>query len=314
MLDDYQSAAERAADWASLDDTEVTFFSDRIVEPDDLVRRLIDFDIVVTMRERTAFPHHVISRLPRLRLIVVTGRRSRVIDLAAAERAGITVCNTRGHSRGVVELTWALILALVRHVPAEDARIRSGGWQHTVGDLLEGKTLGVVGLGKVGGQVAAIGSAFGMRVVAWSPNLAAERADSLNVQAVDKGTLFETADLVTVHMVMAESTVGLIGEAEMRAMRRTSFIVNTSRGPLVDERALARALREGWIAGAALDVYDVEPLPEDHPLRDAPNTVLTPHIGFVTKENYRLLYGDAVENIRGFAVGNPQRVMKTDGW
>ncbi|HLH71181.1 MAG TPA: D-2-hydroxyacid dehydrogenase family protein [Candidatus Dormibacteraeota bacterium] len=310
VLDDYQQVAERMADWTSLPEgTEVIFFHDHLAELDALVARLSDFDVVVAMRERTPFPRTLLSRLQRLRLLVTTGMRNAAIDLEAAAELGITVTGTEGTGTSTAELTWALILALLRHVPEEDAAIRAGGWQHTLGVDLAGRTLGVIGLGRIGRQVAAVGRAFGMEVTAWSQHLTEEAAQAAGVRRLGKLELLAGADVVTVHLVLSDRTRGLIGAAELEAMKPTAYLVNTSRGPIVDEQALISALRSGRIAGAALDVYDIEPLPQDHPLRTTPNTVLTPHLGYVTEAGYRVFYGQAVEDIIAFLAGTPIRVL-----
>lgn len=315
MLDDYQAVAERYGPWEELrdlgDGTEVTFLT-RHLDADGLAAAASDAEVVVAMRERTPFPATMFDRLPRLRLLVTTGVANASIDLDAARAHGVTVCGTRNLPSPAAELTWALILALLRHVPAEDAGVRGGGWQSTVGDVgqeLAGRTLGVIGLGRLGQRVARVGLAFDMRVLAWSANLDPALARSQGVQPVDKATLLAESDVVSVHLKLSERSRGVLGEAELRQMRRTGYLVNTSRGPLVDESALVRALTEGWIAGAGLDVFDIEPLPADHPLRTAPNTVLTPHVGYVVDGSYRLYYGDAVEDIRAWRDGAPVRVL-----
>jgi phosphoglycerate dehydrogenase-like enzyme len=235
------------------------------------------------------------------------------IDLAAARAAGVAVCGTRGSGSATAELTWALILSLVRHVPAEDASVRGGGWQHTVGFGLRGRVLGVVGLGHLGKQVAAIGSAFGMRVLAWSQHLTEQAASAAGVTAVSKDELFDAADVVTIHYKLSPRSEGIVGAREIELMKPTAYLVNTSRGPIVDTDALLAALASGAIAGAALDVYDEEPLPAGHPLRNAPRTVLTPHMGYVTDDGYRVFYGEAVEDIAAFAAGRPVRLLAAPG-
>ncbi len=309
LLDDYQRYAAGAVPWHDVADLEVVAFDDHVHEPDALVARLAEFDIVVAMRERTPFPRTVLERLPRLRLLVATGGRHPGIDLDAARDLGVVVCGTQGGGPGPLELTWGLILALLRNIPAEDAGIRSGGWQHTIGRSLAGMTLGVLGLGRIGTRMTTIGTAFGMRPVAWSPNLTAARAQEHGVELVDRDGLFSGSDIVSIHMALSERTIGLVGADDLRRMQPSAYLVNTSRGPLVDEAALLRALEEGWIAGAALDVFDQEPLPTDHPLRRAPRTVLTPHIGYVTEGTYREFYEQALENIVAFLAGAPIRVV-----
>jgi phosphoglycerate dehydrogenase-like enzyme len=310
VLDDYQQVAASLADWnGALPGVDVVFFTDHLKDEDALVARLAPFDAVFAMRERTAFPRRVIERLPELRLIVTPGMRNAAIDVEAATDHGVVVCGTTGGGLYTAELTWGLIIALVRFIPREDASVRAGGWQQTVGMGLEGKTLGVVGLGRLGARVADVGRAFGMTVVAWSPNLTAERAAAQHAELVGKRELFERAHVATVHMVLSDRTRDLIGEDELRALGPSAYLVNTSRGPLVTESALVRALDEGWIAGAGLDVFDEEPLPLDHPLRRSPRTVITPHIGYVTTESYRGFFADIIEDVRAYQAGTPIRVL-----
>ncbi len=310
VLDDFQSVSGTFADWSRLPaEAEVVAFADHLDDEDAIAERLAGFDVVVAMRERTPVPRSLLERLPRLRLLVTTGARNAAIDVAAAAERGVTVCGTGAHPTGPVELTWALILAVARHVPEEDAGVRAGGWQRTVGTDLAGATLGVVGLGRLGTRVARIGSAFGMDVVAWSQHLTDERAAEAGVRRVERDELFATADVVTVHLVLSDRTRGLVGRDELARMQRSAILVNTSRGPVVDEAALVEALSAGRIAGAGLDVYDREPLPADAPLRSAPRTVLTPHLGYVTRDTYRVFYGDAVEDVAAFLRGEPVRVI-----
>jgi phosphoglycerate dehydrogenase-like enzyme len=310
VLDDYQSVASTYADWSKISEpVEVVAFHDHVDDSDELVARLEPFDVVVAMRERTPFPRTVLSRLPNLRLLVSTGRRNPSIDLKAAADHGITVCGTTSPTSGPVELTWALILATTKHVTQEDAAVRAGAWQQTVGTDLAGATLGVVGLGRLGEKVAKIGQAFDMDVVAWSQNLTEERATEVGVRRVEKEELLATADVVTVHLVLSDRTRGLIGHEELARMKETAVLINTSRGPIVDEQALVHALREGTIAGAGLDVFDHEPLPKDHPLRELRRTVITPHIGYVTAKTYEVFYREAVEDVAAFLAGAPVRVL-----
>jgi phosphoglycerate dehydrogenase-like enzyme len=310
ILDDYQAVALRMADWASLPpDVEVVVFRDHAADESRIATRLADFDVVVAMRERTPFPGSLLARLPRLRLLVTTGMRNASIDVRAAAERGVLVCGTAGLPYPTAELTWALILSLVRHVPREDRATRAGGWQETLGTGLNGKTLGVLGLGTLGSRVARVGRAFEMEVLAWSQNLAPERAAAVGATLVPRDDLLARADVVTIHLVLSERTRGLIGARELALMRGTAHLVNTSRGPIVDEAALIQALRAGAIAGAGLDVYDEEPLPPDHPLRRLPNTVITPHLGYVTEETYRIFYGQALEDVRAFLAGAPVRVL-----
>jgi phosphoglycerate dehydrogenase-like enzyme len=308
VLDDYQRCAARLAPWDDLD-LDVEFVHDHL-RGEELVSRLADAAVVVAMRERTPFDAGLLERLPGLRLLVTTGARNASIDLEAAHGQGIVVCGTGGLTPPTVELTWTLILAVMRRVTVEDRSIRSGGWQSTIGADLAGATLGLVGLGRLGTAVARIGLAFDMDVLAWSQNLDPVVARELGVEPTTKEELFARSDVVSVHLVLSDRTRGIVGDAELRAMKPTACLVNTSRGPVVDTDALVAALSESRIAGAGIDVYDVEPLPEDHPLRSTPRTVLTPHLGYVTEANYRLFYGDAVEDIRAWRGGSPVRVLE----
>jgi phosphoglycerate dehydrogenase-like enzyme len=308
VLDDYQRAAHRFADWSRLRAHEVTFFHEPL---DDPVGVLASFEIVCAMRERTAFQAELLERLPSLRLLVTTGMRNASIDLEAAARLGVTVSGTDAAGSPTAELTWGLVLALLRRIPSEDRAMREGGWQSTVGVGLAGKTLGILGLGRLGSTVARVGTEFGMRLVAWSENLTAERAAGCGAELVAKDELLREADVVTIHLVLSERTRGLVGARELALMKRTAVLVNTSRGPIVDEAALVAAVESGTIAGAALDVYDREPLPADHPLRRAPNTVLTPHLGYVTEGNYRVFFEQTVEAIEAFLAGSPVRVLSS---
>ncbi|MFD7323159.1 D-2-hydroxyacid dehydrogenase family protein [Streptomyces sp. NPDC059875] len=312
VLDDYQGVALSSADWSPLAGrVDVRVLREHLTDRDALVAAIEDCEIVVVMRERTPLDAEVLKRLPRLRLIVTSGMRNASIDLAAAAGLGITVCGTASSSEPPAELTWALILGLARHVRTEAQALRDGGpWQSTVGTDLAGRTLGLVGLGKIGGRVARVGLAFGMDVLAWSPNLTEERAAEHGVAlAPGKRELLERSDVVSLHMVLSDRTRGLIGEAELRAMRRSAYLVNTSRAGLVDGEALLRALREGWIAGAGLDVFATEPLAADDPLRSLPNVLALPHVGYVTEGNYGRYFGEAVENIEAYVAGSPVRTL-----
>jgi phosphoglycerate dehydrogenase-like enzyme len=310
LLDDYQGVALEMADWAALGGRiAVEAFRDHLRDQAALLRRLAPFDAVVAMRERTPFPEPVLAGLPRLRLLVTTGMGNASIDVDAATRLGIVVAGTDGLAPPTVELTWALILAAVRHVPQEDRATRGGRWQTSVGAGLHGKTLGVIGLGRLGSQVAAIGRVFGMRLISWSQNLTAERAAECGAERVAKEALLSRADVVTIHLKLSARTTGLIGAADLRRMKRTAYLVNTSRGPIVDEAALIEVLRAGAIAGAALDVFDEEPLPPRHPFLSLDNLVLTPHLGYVTRENYEVFYRDAAGDVAAFLRGAPERVL-----
>ncbi len=310
ILDDYQGVALSMADWQSLHPrAQMQAFPDHLDNLDALAKRLHAFEAVVLMRERTPFPRALFEKLPNLRLLVTAGLRNASIDLAAATEHKVQVCGTEMLPYPTAELTWGLILALVRQIPREDRATREGRWQTTLGRGLRGKTLGLLGLGKLGSQVARIGQAFGMEVIAWSQNLTAERAAEVGAALVSKDELFARADLVSIHVVLSPRTRGLVGAAELGRMKPTAFLVNTSRGPIVDEAALLAALRERRIAGAALDVFEPEPLPRDHPLLALDNVVITPHLGYVTEEGYRLLYGQAVEDIRAFLDGKALRPL-----
>jgi phosphoglycerate dehydrogenase-like enzyme len=296
ILDDYQGIALKLADWSSIPGRpEIKVFTDHVFDLDKLVERLLPYDIVCILRERTPMAAALIERLPNLKLIASTGSRNAAIDLEAARKHRVDVVHTGYSSTPTIEFTWALILAIARNITVENASMRSGGWQTGVGSDLRGKTLAVLGLGNVGGPVAEIGKAFGMRVIAWSPNLTSERASG--VQLVSKADLFRKADFLTVHLVLSPKTRGIIGVAELALMKRSSYLINTSRGPLIDETALIQALEDKKIAGFAVDVFEQEPLPADHPFRRLTNVLATPHIGFGSQSLYETFYRDAVANI-----------------
>lgn len=314
ILDDYQRVARSLADWDSLQPcAHVEFFHDNLVDLPRLADRLQSFAAVVAMRERTPFPRALFERLPNLRLLVTAGMRNASIDLAAATERGVLVTGTETLATPTAELTWALILGLSRNLVHEANGMRSGQWQTTIGHGIGGKTLGVLGLGKLGSRVAAIGKAFGMQVLAWSQNLTAEKASEAGAVYASKEKLLEASDIVTIHLVLSERTRNLIDSAELARMKPTALLVNTSRGPIVNETALLEALAKWRIAGAAIDVYDQEPLAADHPLRKAENLLLTPHLGYVTEENYRMVYGCAVEDIRAFLDAKPVRAINRLG-
>jgi phosphoglycerate dehydrogenase-like enzyme len=308
VLDDYLEVARDLAPWSSLG-ADVTFLRDPIRDQDELVRTLEGFDVVCAMRERTELPAAVIERLPRLRLIVTSGLQNAAIDLDAARAAGIVVSGTGSTATATAEMTWALILAAARHVAEHDRSMRAGGWQRRLGVALAGRRLGVIGLGKNGAAVARIGLAFGMDVVAWSRNLTPERCAEVGVGLVAYDDLLATSDVITIHLRLSPRTEGLIGAAELARMRSTAILVNTSRGPIVDEAALIDALERGSIGGAALDVYDDEPLPAGHRLRSLERAVLSPHTGYVTDENMGRFYTETVEDIAAFQAGAPIRVL-----
>jgi len=309
VLDDYQEVAHSIVDWSVLGDAvRVEFFAEHL-DGDALIGRISDFEIVVAMRERTAFPARVLQQLPKLRLLVTTGMRNAAIDLGAANEAGVLVCGTQGLTWSTAELTWGLVIASVRNLIVEEASMRAEGWQRTVGTDLAGRTLGLVGLGHLGARVAKYGLVFDMRVVAWSPNLTAERAAEHGVAYLPKDEFFAQADVISIHLVLGRGTRGVVTESDLRRMKPTSYLINTSRGPLVEEAGLLRALREGWIAGAALDVYDTEPLPADHELRRVGKALLTPHIGYVTRDTYTNFFAGVLEDIQAFLDGAPIRQL-----
>ncbi|MFF8397269.1 D-2-hydroxyacid dehydrogenase family protein [Streptomyces sp. NPDC016172] len=312
VLDDFQQVATEVADWSVVaDDVEVVAFDRHIEGEDDLAAALAGFDIVVTLRERVPFPGSLIARLPRLKLIVASGMRNSVIDYAAAEAHGVTVCGTASSSTPPVELTWALLLGLARGIVEESSALRSGGpWQSTVGADLHGRRLGLLGLGKIGSRVAQVGLAFGMHVSAWSQNLTRERADEVGAElAPSKEELLASSDFVSVHLALGDRTRGLLGPAELALLKPTAYLINTSRAAIVDQDALLGALHAGRIAGAGVDVFDIEPLPAGHPMRRAPRLLATPHLGYVSRANYETYYGQAVENIRAFLTGSPVRLL-----
>lgn len=310
LLDDYLQVARDLAPWHTLPpEFTLEVFSEAFATEAEAAEKLRPFEILVAMRERTRFPESILEQLPNLRLLVTTGMRNLSIDLECARQQGVTVCGTRMLGYPTAELTWALILGLMRNLPAEAATMQSGGWHVGLGLGLKEKTLGLFGLGKLGAQVAKIGLAFGMRVIAWSENLTAERCAEVGVERVGREALFREADVLSLHVVLSERTRGAIGQQELSWMKPSAFLINTSRGPIVEEAALLAALDQQRIAGAGIDVYDQEPLPADHPLRSAPNALLTGHVGYVTRENFQQAYGDVVENLLAWHSGTPVRVL-----
>jgi phosphoglycerate dehydrogenase-like enzyme len=298
ILDDYQNVALKIADWSALSGrAEITVFNDHVAGPSALAERLLPFDVVCVMRERTPLPREVLQHLPRLKLIASTGSRNASIDMGAAKELGITVTATGYSASPTIELTWALILASLRGIVQENNSIRNGGWQKSVGQDLSGKILGVVGLGNIGGQIARIALAFGMKIIAWSQNMTPEIAEAAGARLVSKDELFRQADIVTIHLILSGRTKGLVGAAELGLMKPTSRLINTSRGPIVDEPSLVKTLRAHAIAGAAIDVFDQEPLPAEHPFRSMDNVLATPHIGYVSESLYRTFYEDSLANI-----------------
>ena len=313
VLDDYQGVAERFADWRRVRAQCVVEFFDRpLSSVDEAARALGDFDIICLMRERMPVPAALIERLPKLKLICVTGAHNRTLDLQAATARGIVVSHTENASteHPTSELTWALILAAARRIVRENQSIRAGRWQTTVGQTLHGRTLGLLGLGRVGKTVARIGAAFGMNLLAWSPNLTAERAAEADARLVSKSELFAESDVVSVHLVLGDRTRGIVGAEELALMRKDSILVNTSRGPLIQESALIDALRDRRLGVVALDTFDSEPLPLDHPFRSMDNVLATPHLGYVTEDTYRQFYAGTVENIEAFLAGQPIRLLR----
>jgi len=310
ILDDFQNVALTLADWSPLAGrAEPVVFNEAFADMDAAAAALAEFPVIVAMRERTPFPAVLIERLPDLKLLVTTGMRNFAIDMAAARERGVAVCGTELLPYPAAELTWGLILALSLNIP-HDARVMAeGGWQTRVGQSLNGRTLGIIGLGKQGKQVARFANAFHMDVLAWSRNLTAADAAAQDARRVELDELLAASDVVTIHLVLNKGTRGLVGAREIGLMKPEAFLVNTARGPIVDEAALLDALNSGRIAGAAIDVYEKEPLPADHPLRRAPNTVLTPHMGYVTRENLTLMYSQAIEDIAAFLDGAPVRVL-----
>jgi D-3-phosphoglycerate dehydrogenase len=311
IIDDYQNCAFELADWKSLSaDVDFTAFTDHLADEDAVADRLRDFEIVSIMRERTPFRATLLAKLPNLKLLLTSGMRNAAIDVAAAKDRGVTVCGTPMLGYPTAELTWGLILGLLRHIPLEDRSTRLGTWQRTLGVCVREKVLGVVGLGRLGSQVATVGRAFGMEVIAWSQNLTAERCAEFGARLVTKEELFARSDIVTIHLILSKRTRGLVTAADFARMKPTAYFVNTSRGPIVEEKALISVLERRAIAGAALDVFDIEPLPLDHPLRRFDNSVVTPHLGYVSVENYRRIFATTVDNIRAWLAGKPINVVE----
>ncbi len=311
VLDDYQNVALKLADWSPLKDkVDITVFDKPFASSDEAVRALKDFQIVCAMRERTSFSREVLTALPNLKLLLTSGMRNAAFDMDTARERDIVVCGTGGFGNATVGLAIGLMLELTRHIGFENARMHAGEpWQITMGRDLEGMTLGVVGLGKLGTKVATVAKTLGMNVIAWSQNLTPEACAAAGATYATKGELFATADIVTIHLILSKRTRGLIVREDLERMKPTSYLINTARGPIVDEAALLNVLQQRKIAGAGLDTFSQEPLPVDHPLRKLANVVLTPHLGYVTEENYRRYYGDMVEDIAAWLKGEPVRVM-----
>jgi phosphoglycerate dehydrogenase-like enzyme len=312
ILDDYQGIALKMADWKVLADHRITVFRDHLFDANALVERLRDFEIVTTMRERTPFGRELLEKLPNLKLLVTTGLHNASIDLDTATRLGILVCGTGGGKtrvNDVQELTWGLILAVMRHIPQEDAAIRRGQFQNTIGTVLQGKVLGLMGLGRLGSLMAPIGRAFEMSIIAWSQNLTSEIAKLAGAELVTKDQLFSRSDILSIHLQLSDRTRGLVGARELSLMKPTAYLINTSRGPIVNERDLFHTLETHAIAGAGLDVFDQEPLPDDYPFKRLDNVVMTPHLGYVTEETYHNFYPGIVEDIVAYLGGRPIKVM-----
>jgi phosphoglycerate dehydrogenase-like enzyme len=311
ILDDYQNVAQKLADWSSVaGDLDIKVHQAHLGGPDKVIEALRDASIVCLMRERTALPRAVLEALPNLKLIITTGMYNASVDIAAATARGILLCGTRGVGAPTADLAMGLVIDLARNISFENARMKAGEpWQVTVGLELMGRTLGTLGLGKLGLRVAKLAQAFDMKVIAWSQNLTPERCKEAGVEYVSKEELFSRSDFVSVHLVLSDRTRGLVGAADFARMKPSAYFINTSRGPIAQEAALIDALQKKKIAGAALDVYDVEPLPVDHALRKLPNTLLTPHLGYVTEDNYRRFFTDIVEDLRAFLDGKPVRIV-----
>jgi phosphoglycerate dehydrogenase-like enzyme len=311
VLDDYQNVARTFADWSKVEsDVEITVFNEHLGSADKVVAALKGFDIICAMRERTAFPRPVIEALPDLKLLVTTGMRNASIDLEAAKACGVVVCGTPSVSNATAALAAGLMLELARHIGYENARLKAGAiWQTTIGLDLEGLTLALLGLGRLGTRMAEIGRVFKMNVIAWSQNLTPQKCEAASVECVERDDLFRRADFLSIHLQLSQRTRGLVGARELGLMKPSAYLINTSRGPIIDEAALIAALRERRIAGAGLDVFDVEPLPLAHPLRELDNVVLTPHLGYVVEQNYRAFFTGTVEDIRAFIDSKPVRVL-----
>jgi D-3-phosphoglycerate dehydrogenase len=312
ILDDYQNVAMHFADWSSIaKDVEIKVFNKPFASQDEAIRALQGFAVVVGMRERTPFPRKVIEALPDLKLLITTGARNNSFDVTACAERGVTVCGTGATGSPTTGIAFGLMLELTRRIGFENARLKAGApWQVTIGRDLEGLTLGILGLGKLGQRSAAVGKAFGMKTIAWSQNLTEDKAKAAGADYVAKDDLFRNSDFITIHIVLSDRSRGLIGAKELGLMKKTAYLINTSRGPIVDEKALIAALQNNAIAGAGLDVFDIEPLPPDHPFRKMDNVVITPHLGYVSEQNYRKYFPDAVEDIRAWLDGKPVRVIE----
>jgi len=311
ILDDYQNVTLKMADWSMLPrDIQMTIFNDHVADVNAVAERLADFEIISSIRERTPFRKDLLQKLPKLQLLLTMAMRNAAIDTEAATEMGIVVCGTgAGPLHATAELAWSLIFSLMRHVPEENAAIRAGKWQTTVGNALEGKTLGILGLGRLGSVMAVTGKAFDMNVIAWSQNLTEEKTEAAGVKLVTKEELFRTSDVLTIHVQLSDRTRGLVQASDLALMKPTAYLVNTSRGPIVDEAALIHTLQTRAIVGAGIDVFEPEPLPVNHPFMKMNNLVMTPHLGYVTEETYRVWYTETVDNVRNFFAGKPSRVI-----
>ncbi|MEK9685324.1 MAG: D-2-hydroxyacid dehydrogenase family protein [Rhodospirillaceae bacterium] len=311
VLDDYQGIAGDRSDWDIIKDkTEIIVFDNHLFDENEVAERLKSFDVICAMRERTPFPRSQLEKLPNLKLLVTSGMRNRGIDVAAANELGVTVCGTRSVGRPTADLAWGLILGLARQIPMEDRRVRAGGWQKTIGVGLEGKILGIAGLGNLGARMVPIAKAFGMKVIAWSQNLSEEKCSKEGVELVSKRDLLRKSDFISIHLILSERTLGLFGSSELAEMKSTAYIINTSRGPIIDEGALIAALQNNVIAGAGIDVFDTEPLPADHPFRSLENLIVTPHLGYVEASNYEAYFEGYAAAIRSFIDGSPVNIIK----
>ena len=310
ILDDYQKVALESADWSNVEkQADITVFDYHIGDEDAVANALQEFTVICCMRERTKFPESLISRLPNLKLLITSGAKNASIDMIAARQHGVTVCGTQSPGHAAAELAWGLIMSLARNIHIEDQATRTGAWQTTIGTDLKGLTLGVVGLGRHGENINRYAKAFGMNVIAWSQNLTEERCKELEVNLVDKETLFKQADVISIHLKMGKRNIDLVSSEEFDLMKSTAILVNTSRGPIINEQAMLDALNDNMIGGVGLDVYDIEPMPKDHPLLSTKNTLLTSHIGFVTKQTYEVFYGQTIEAIEAWINGKPFRIL-----
>jgi phosphoglycerate dehydrogenase-like enzyme len=313
ILDDYQNVAMAFADWSPIaKDVEIKVFNKPFGSQDEAIKALQGFAVVVGMRERTPFPRKVVEALPDLKLLITTGARNNSFDIKACAERGVTVCGTGAAGSPTTGIAFGLMLELTRRIGFENARLKAGApWQTTIGRDLEGLTLGILGLGKLGQRSAAVGKAFGMKTIAWSQNLTEEKAKAAGADYISKDDLFRNADFVTIHLVLSDRSRGLVGAKEVGLMKKSAYLINTSRGPIVDEKALIAVLQSKSIAGAGLDVFDIEPLPLDHPFRKMDNVVITPHLGYVSEQNYRKYFPDIVEDIRAWLDGKPVRVIES---